>query len=293
MDSFTDAEVLEHLMHEREQAFRMCDTETRARRTIVKMISVMNMDGVALANIDRRFFKQLGEGGKMSEFIYPQLLGRSAGVKPPSFFHAIFGVVSVFMTKKMLAKFSLCPGPSADRPTIASCPYASQRFDAATVPTFVGGACTCTERGGCVCGCPNEQVASNPPLNADGKSVTVQISAGDVHKCCLGATKSNCTLEWSFNIESHGIEFEVDLMSPDGRKTVLMPKHKFKSEQGPQQGSMLVAHAGTVVLKFDNTHSMLRGKTVTYSARLVPPPQNDAVSADDAAQKLESLNLTN
>ncbi len=54
-------------------------------------------DGVALANIDRRFFAQLGRGGQISEFLYPQLLGKSAGVKPPSFFQTMFSVIGIFL----------------------------------------------------------------------------------------------------------------------------------------------------------------------------------------------------
>ncbi len=48
---------------------------------------------------------------------YPQLLGKSAGVKPPSFFQTLFSVIGVFMTAKMKAKFALCPGPTAENPS--------------------------------------------------------------------------------------------------------------------------------------------------------------------------------
>ena len=70
MESLTPEQVLENLLHEREVAFRMCDAETRKRRVLVKMITIIALEGVALANIDRRFFKQLGEGGKIAEFVY-------------------------------------------------------------------------------------------------------------------------------------------------------------------------------------------------------------------------------
>jgi hypothetical protein len=48
---FVGNEFFLNTMHYREVAFRHCDSETRKRRSIVKMISVINMEGVAMNNI--------------------------------------------------------------------------------------------------------------------------------------------------------------------------------------------------------------------------------------------------
>lgn len=52
MNRFTEAQVLEQLMHDREVCFRRCDAETRRRRALVKAISVLAMEHLALANMD-------------------------------------------------------------------------------------------------------------------------------------------------------------------------------------------------------------------------------------------------
>ena len=174
MDRVTPEQLLEKLMHDRELAFRHCDAETRKQRVIVKMITVLDMNGVTLGSMDRRFFATLGASSKVAEYAYPQLLGKTAGVKPPSFFHSIFGFVSIFMSKKALAKFNLCPGPTVERPSASACPFASARFDLDTLPSFVGGNCHCTDKGGCVRCVPNEQNIPNLPAQVfDGEVVEV------------------------------------------------------------------------------------------------------------------------
>ena len=161
----------------------------------------MSFADVSLSNIDSRFFAVLGKSGKTAEFAYPQLLGKSAGVKPPSFMSMLMSVVGVFMTEKQKAKFSLCPGPSAERPSASACPYISARMEnIAELPSFLGGRCHCTALGGCVGGCPNEQKGPRLPLAEDGSS-TVTVSAGAVHEVYLSSCRPGARLEYSFRVQ--------------------------------------------------------------------------------------------
>jgi hypothetical protein len=133
---------------------------------------VVDMGGVAMSNIDRRFFGAMGKGGRISEYVYPQLLGRSVNVRPPSFFMALWSVVSTFMTDKMKAKMAMCPGPSEEHPSASSCPFIKGRFDdLSALPSFLGGECVCTEVGGCIRNTPNLQYSPNLPIDEDGFSV--------------------------------------------------------------------------------------------------------------------------
>ena len=85
-------------------AFLRCDAETRARRNLVKMVSVIDMAHSSLSDSDRRFFAILGESGKLSETAYPQMQARNVMLHPPSFMYAMFSIVKVFMSKKQLDK---------------------------------------------------------------------------------------------------------------------------------------------------------------------------------------------
>lgn len=46
------------------------------------------------------------------------------------------------------------PGHEPNR--LNECPWASKNLRAEEVPTFVGGTCTCKDKGGCVQGIPND-----------------------------------------------------------------------------------------------------------------------------------------
>jgi hypothetical protein len=59
------------------------------------MISVGDLTGAQLANMDRNFMSLVGESGKLAEFLYPQLLGQHIALHPPSFMYAMFSLFKV------------------------------------------------------------------------------------------------------------------------------------------------------------------------------------------------------
>lgn len=172
------------LMYWREVGFLMCDRETRARGFLVKQITLIDMKD-APAAFDRKHFTALGESSKVSEFVYPQLLRRSILMHPPAFFNAIFALVKPFMSAKALEKTTLCPGLSAARPAFAACPFASALFEGAELPTFLGGSCRCTAKGGCICARPNEQCSPGP--SGGPREAVIHVGARSVHDVMLAA----------------------------------------------------------------------------------------------------------
>ena len=57
------------------------------------------------------------------------------------------------------------------------------------------------------------------------------------------------------------------MTSEAGRDAELLaPRAKVKSDDGVQTGAIDLPRAGTVVLRFDNVHSMFRSKTVRWSS---------------------------
>ena len=153
MAQLSHEQVVDFLLFSREQAFLQCDRETRQRRRLVKMVTVIHMEH-ASANVDRRFFQCLAASGKIAEFVYPQQLMRSVMFRPPSFFFALFALFKPLMSAKQLEKNAVCPGRVAGG-SAASCPFASKHFDVAALPTILGGECTCAAAGGCFCGVAN------------------------------------------------------------------------------------------------------------------------------------------
>ena len=209
--------------------------------------------------------KTVGESGKLSEDIYPQSLARACMIHPPNFFYAVFSVVKRLMPAKSMAKMGICPGRSAAHQSASACPFASARFDLAQLPSFLGGTCRCTSKGGCIACMPND--ATHPVQSAD---TPVSVGAAGSHEVALIARTPGDRLVWSFAIESGGLEVSAHVTPEVGPPLDLLPVKKYRSEEGEASGSCVVPVSGAVCLRFNNSHSRFTSKTVRISAVMEP-----------------------
>ncbi len=278
----TPEQFLEWLMYKKEAAFQQCDAVTRERRVIAKCITVVDLAGTSLMSASSaasiKYQKIIGESGKISEEVYPQLLGKQVLMHPPRFFAAMFSVIAQFMSEKVVEKLGFCPGSGEAHGTSAGvCPYASQRFEVASLPTFLGGNCRCTALGGCVCGTPNERTSL---LVNDGER-TVTVGARAKHEVHMTARVAGARLMWGFSLESKGLEFNALFTPEQGAPVMLAFAKKYRAEDGNIAGEALIPGPGSVCVTFDNSHSRFTSKTLTYNVTVVAPADaaDDAVSA--------------
>jgi hypothetical protein len=276
-------EFAEWLLYQKEVSFRICDAATRKSRLLVKCITVVDLLGVTIASASGsasiQYQKIVAETGKISEFVYPQLLGRQILLHPPRFFAAIFSVIKQFMSERVVEKLGFCPGPGEQHGNSASmCPYASRRFDLATLPSFLGGTCKCTALGGCICGTPNERTN----LQDNDGETTVSVGARMKHAVHITARAPGATLIWEFSVAKKGIEFSAAVTPEAGGPMTLAPMCKYRAEDGSIKGSVVVPVAGTVSVVFDNSHSRLTSKSVTYNVACIAKSV-DGAGADAVA----------
>ena len=262
MDALSPEELLLWFMAQREQAFLLCDKATREQRRLVKMVSVICMTGSTLSSFDRRYFRVIAQSGKLSEFCYPQILLKSCSFEPPSFFQTAFALFKPLMSKTMLEKFGLCPG-RAKGGSLASCPFASSMFDASTLPTFMGGTCRCSIRGGCICGRPN--ALTRPAPEGGPRDASLSVGARDYLDVLLTARIAGSRLRWAFEVESQGVEFSAVLQPDEGDAVVvLVGREKRSAGEGRLAGEARVPAVGLVTVRFSNEHSLLTSKQLRH-----------------------------
>ncbi|KAI8802260.1 CRAL-TRIO domain-containing protein [Cladochytrium replicatum] len=143
-----------------------CDAATRKSGKLVKLIVVNDFQHAKMLGADSRFFKGLGIASKRSEVYYPQLLGIQVMINPPSWMNMVFPIAKLFMSKRTLDKIKVCPGIVNSGTDLTKCPFLNQYLKADDFPTFLGGNCTCSEKGGCVRGVENDRIT---PVNGIGK----------------------------------------------------------------------------------------------------------------------------
>ena len=269
MSALTPEELLPWFMAQREKAFLLCDEATRTQRRLVKMVSVIVMSDSQFSDFDQRYFSVIARTGKLSEFCFPQVLLKSCSFEPPSFFLGAFALFKPLMSKTMLEKFALCPG-RARGGSLADCPFASKMFEASTLPTFLGGTCRCTARGGCICGRPNAQ---RRPAPAGGpRDASLSVGARDHLDVLLTARAAGALLTWEFEVASQGVEFSAVLQPDEGAEVVLVAKDKRKAEEGRLSGRVRVPKAGLVRVRFDNAYSLLTSKQLRHVSMAVEEP---------------------
>jgi hypothetical protein len=131
----------------------MCDQRSRATGKLVKMVSVSHLGGMGWASFSRKFMSIMGAAATETELLYPQLLGSTLIVQPPSWISMVLGFAKLVLPAKTFAKVRVCSGNFGE--DIAKCPIASTIFSVAELPTFLGGECTNANKGGSIAGIPN------------------------------------------------------------------------------------------------------------------------------------------
>ncbi|KAF0699235.1 Aste57867_10200 [Aphanomyces stellatus] len=150
----------------RERLFLDCDRLTRERRQLVKMLVVLDFHHFSLVRgHDTRFGRLNGATSKISEKMFPQLLGRTIFLHTPRVFPWMFKFMKLLLSARTVEKMVFCTGGPTS--FVTTCPFVRTALAADAVPTFLGGTCTCRP-GACVAGVPNSQTAPIDSVDDDG-----------------------------------------------------------------------------------------------------------------------------
>ena len=283
-------QIVEFLMFWRERAHLLCDAASRERGKIVRMIAVIAMTGVSMSAISHKFNAAQAAAGRLSEFLYPQLLLRNVGHSPPPFFHGVFALIRPLIPAKMLARFTLCPGRASGvapgtLPATA-CPFVSTRFDVETLPSFLGGGCHCIAAGGCVGGAPNAE--TKPAPKGGPRSASVSVPARGSHDIVLAVRRPGAHLLYDIAAADgrgggdalHG-DASVWLTPGEGSEALPLP---LAHTGAVGAGTIALPAAGTVVLRLSNPHNLFAHLHLVVTARVEEEAASPSESGSESIQ---------
>jgi hypothetical protein len=265
MDAVPYNDVVEFMTIARMKTLDYCDRKTREEGRIIRAITILDFQGFSVARgNDSRFTRVLGETSKLSEKLFPQLLGLSIFVNVPRFMYWAINVVKPLMSKRAVEKMRICPGFTSGK-TIADCPYLSQYLTSEDLPTFLGGKCDCP--GGCIGGVPNSQTFAINDIDADGL-MSVTVSSRHTQHLDFPLTKG-AKVHYQLKVKDRKIEILSTLKEIGGTEHPIIAKKYLNAEDGVLSGDYVAPVDGTLTFIFDNTHSMMRSKNVMYKVEIL------------------------
>ncbi|KAG9401143.1 hypothetical protein AC1031_009898 [Aphanomyces cochlioides] len=258
MDALPFDDLLEYYMLTRERIFLHCDKLTRSTGKLVKMVGVLDFQGFSLTRgQDRRFAQLNGATSRLSEKMYPQLLGRSVFLNTPSVFPWIFKLMKPLMSARSVEKMCFCPGGT----DASVCPFVSSYLGLENLPTFLGGSCTCGN-GCCIGSVPNSQTVPISAVDADGlTSVTLAARSSQTIDVPVG---KGMVVEYHLEAEGKPLSVTVALVAPSQDETILLEKPLLQKSDGAVVGKWAIPQDGILQLQVANVHAFLRGRTIKY-----------------------------
>ena len=260
MDNASFDQVEEYLLMTKEEDYVICDAKTRESRKLVKMISIIDMYdyGMFRGGSDRRFAKALGRSSNVSTDLYPQLLGKTIVCNTPTFINWCIRLIKLFMSERTFSKISFLPICGHGEPGTSGNIQDYIKVDPAGLPDFLNG----------------KVDTSTLNLNKtkdkkNDESVTVTIPARTCNECQLNVTEAGAMIAYLICVQDRNVMVNAQLHNENGEPITLFDRRKVEATEGTLVGTWKAPLPGRLVIKFDNSYSRFRSKTVRYCIKLV------------------------
>ncbi|CAN7985274.1 unnamed protein product [Ixodes hexagonus] len=200
------------------------------------------------------------------ENYYPEMLEQCLLINAPSFFHIFWKIVRPFLTERTASKMKVFSREGWQSVLL-------KHVDPAKLPAHWGGKFVgpnddkeCTHLipfGG---GVPAKFYLKNGPrVSDDPKATTCSLERGQKLDVPVKVEHGGSTLSWKFQTSpGHDVGFGVLHRSGENAKPkAVVEVSRVKCDQVPESGQ-LCSVSGTYIFRFDNSHSWLTKKQISY-----------------------------
>jgi len=251
-----------------EQAIQLLDMDN-----IENMIIVHDYEGVSFMKMDKNMKLASKTLIKLFQDNYPETLAVKIFVNVPWFFDSIYSVVTAFTTDTTKKKFVVCSKDSIRERMLTF-------IDVESLPQEYGGFSKTQNS-------PSSATTTTATtaLSAGAeKPLEVTIESGGKHKQ-EREVKAGDVVLWEFTSVAYDIGFSVHFQTSEEKEKEKEKKEKKKEDEvvkyarlEKSYGSYECQQGGLVTLKWDNSYSFMKKKTIIYKIYVLeksPTPQKE------------------
>lgn len=251
-------------------------------RRVLGVVVIMDCDGLGYATLYKPALELLKAAWHQDSSYYPEGLHRLFLVNCPTMVTFAYSVVKGWLDPRVQKKIEfLKPHETKER--------LLQWVDAANLPEFLGGTCTCPGLdGGCVYTPAEAEVTDN---SQDPLAERIVVPAGQTTTKTLEGETGD-VFSYEFVVDEYNVVFSAVFTAADGNEIEIFSASK--ASNGSDK--FTCPSKGVVHFCWSNAHSWMRGKTVTLRVMKmnddappetpqtpVPPPFSPAGAAAAAA----------
>jgi len=242
----TKDQVLDYQVAVLEYGADLAAALTKKTGKVIRQIKIFDLDGLGVHFLDHGFLAYFRGITKVAQENYPEMLGRIYVVNVPWAFSIFWKLITPMLQPFTLAKIQVLGSDWKDKLKVD--------IDASNLPDYLGGTCSEHKSSGCV-----------PLADPDGGYTKAVVNARDKHELKIKVEAKSELVSWEFRIESNNIAFGVKYESEaDKKENVIEESSKHESSSDLISGGSKVSGPGTLTLTWDNSFSLLTGKTVFY-----------------------------
>jgi len=216
---------------------------TKETGKVTRVCMIIDLTGLSLRHLNRAYLKYFRSTGDVSQDYYAETAGNIYIINPTWAFQMLWRIIKPMLRDYTLAKLSVLDGPDWQKEL-------QKRIDAKYVPKEWGGTA--------------ENVI--PDIDTSAGFTKVEIAARAKFEVKEKAEEKDVLVSWEFKTASKNISFGVKFI-PDaagGEERWLREIEAVDSHVEVQSAGVRCSEPGTVILVWDNSASLLTGKTLFY-----------------------------
>lgn len=278
LEAVSRTDLLRHciyLLESQEELKRNLTLQNGGAR-IETMHVVADMEGFSFWQLSSlEVVSALTDVVRMYEDNFPEILEQAYLVNAPSLFPILWNIIKPLLTQRTMGKVHIF-GRSGWQELLAS------RMNVERLPVHWGGKLRGPDGDECCTDliCPGGVIPykyrqkGSEAVGAESHTV----GAGSSWALPVSVARAGSELRWDFCTSSGDLKFTVRFRPNNGARDAdesrdLVPPTMIPcSRHEPHSGSLHCQEPGMYELVFDNSHSWLTRKEVSYSVKLLPPP---------------------